>query len=166
MLWPGWLKIQCSNPSTVERSLLQSTQNGSGVHHASCLMGTQGSILEGKDANYFQAQEWQKLYVYSPIHLHGMSTYTFTSYLHTDPNYRSKLQSIQSAKYSSSKMLELKPASGDLFKFINVSETGCLHYKGSDTTRMIAYLKHLVPLSAWLTFYWNLCCHGSFKTCI
>jgi len=40
-----------------EVPLIQSTQTGSDVHHESFLMGTQGSILESKEAKHFQAQE-------------------------------------------------------------------------------------------------------------
>jgi hypothetical protein len=39
----------------------------------------------------------------------------------------------------------LKVASGCSFEFTNFPEDGCLHYKGSDMTRMIAYLQHLTP---------------------
>ena len=45
---------------------------------------------------------------------------------------RTEIQSLQSATYFSSNALQLKVASSGSFKFTNVLETGCLHYKGSD----------------------------------
>ena len=117
---------------------------------------SKGALFRPKEAKYYQAQEWGQLYVYSPVHLCGVSRCSFTLYIHTDPNYISELQSLQSAKYFSSNALHLKVASGGSFKITNIPETGCLHYKGSDMTRMKATLEHLTPLSAWLMFYWNL----------
>jgi hypothetical protein len=61
-----------------------------------------------------------------------VSRYNLTFYIHTDPNYISEIQSLQSATYFSSNALQLKFASGGPFKFTNVPETGCLPYKGSD----------------------------------
>jgi hypothetical protein len=86
-----------------------------------------------------------------------VSRCNFTFHIHTDPNYISEIQSLQSATYFSTNALQLKVVASDgSFKFTNVPDTGCLPYKGSDMTRRIAYFKRLMPLSAWLTFYSNL----------